>query len=314
MSKPEFTSHRPVAIAAAVDALTSVEIARRIEAVSIDRARLPLRSLICLGVLGGLYIGFGGALATLVLTDNTLGFGLARLTAGVAFSLGLILLVVGGGELFTGNNLMVVAYAGGKASLSALLRNWGVVFAANAAGGVLLALVIHYSGVLQGGGVEASAVRIAEAKAQLGASAALLRGVLCNALVCLAVWLSVAARSVEGKVLAIVFPIGAFVALGFEHCVANLYLLPAGMLAGANVGLLDVGRNIGLVALGNTLGGAAVGLAYWAVHLRGEGAPRLPWRATRTGQARQALRQIAGPEAAKTGALLRGSDGLRRRG
>lgn len=262
-----------------MDAFTSAEVARRIESVSIQRASLPIRSLVCLGLLGGLYIGFGGALATLVLTDNTLGFGLARLTAGVAFSLGLILLVIAGGELFTGNNLMVVAYAGGKASLSALLRNWVVVFTANAVGGVLLAFAIHYSGALEGGGVEATAVRIAEAKVQLGWGAAFLRGILCNALVCLAVWLSVAARSVEGKAIAIVFPISAFVALGFEHCIANLYLLPVGMLAGANVGLLGLAGNIAPVALGNTVGGAAVGLSYWLVHLDDDRAPWLQLQA-----------------------------------
>jgi formate/nitrite transporter len=196
--------HRPTSVPASVDALTSAEVARRIESLSIQRANLSARNLICLGLLGGLYIGLGGALATLVLTDNGLGFGLGRLTAGIAFSLGLILLVIAGGELFTGNNLMVLACAGGKASLRSILRNWGVVFAANAAGAILLAVVIHFSGALQAGDVYRTAARIAEAKANLGAGAAFLRGILCNALVCLAVWLSVAARSVEGKVVAIV--------------------------------------------------------------------------------------------------------------
>jgi formate/nitrite transporter len=112
--------------------------------------------------------------------------------------------------------------------------------------------------------------QIAETKAQLGSGAAFLRGILCNVLVCLAVWLSVAARSVEGKAIAIVFPISAFVALGFEHCIANLYLLPVGMLAGANVSLVDFAANLVPVALGNTVGGAALGLIYWLVHLSDE--------------------------------------------
>jgi len=261
-----------------LDAFTSAEIARRIEAVSIQRATLPTRSLVCLGLLGGLYIGFGGALATLALTDNSLGFGLGRLTAGLAFSLGLIVLVIAGGELFTGNNLMIVAYAGGKASLRALLRNWSLVFTANAAGGVLLALAVHYSRVLQTGGVEATAIRIAEAKAQLGAGTAFLRGILCNVLVCLAVWLSAGARSVEGKAIAIIFPISAFVALGFEHCIANLYLLPVGMLAGANVSLLDLVGNILPITLGNILGGVGVGVAYWLIHLSNDRKPRIECR------------------------------------
>jgi formate/nitrite transporter len=253
-----------------IDALASAEVARRIEAINAQRAGLPTSTLVCLGVLGGIYIGLGGALATLVLTDNALGFGLGRLTAGIAFSIGLILLVVAGGELFTGNNLMVVAYASGQASLAAVLRNWGIVLAANTAGGLLLALAVHYSGILEVGGMGATAVRIAEAKAQLPWGAAFVRGILCNMLVCLAVWCATAARGVEGKAVAIVFPIAAFVALGFEHCVANLYLLPVGMLAGANVGLGALAGNIGPVALGNTVGGIAVALAYWSVHLRGD--------------------------------------------
>ncbi len=266
MSRHERIEHP---VAAPIDALTSAEVAHRIEEASARRASLPARSLVCLGLLGGLYIGFGGALATLVLTDSNLGFGLGRLAAGVAFSLGLVMLVVAGGELFTGNNLMVAAYASGKASLKGLLRNWGLVLAANAAGCVLLALAIHYGGVLQTGGVEATAARIAEAKAQLGWGAAFLRGILCNVLVCLAVWLSTAARSVEGKVVAIVFPISAFVALGFEHCIANLYLMPAGMLAGANVGWSGFAGNILPVTVGNTVGGAGVAIAYWIVHSSG---------------------------------------------
>ena len=232
------------------------------------RASLPARTLILLGLLGGLYIGFGGALATLVLTDNALGFGLGRFVAGLSFSLGLIMLVVAGGELFTGNNLMVLAYAGGKISTRAVLRNWGIVFAANAAGAILLALAIHASGVLDGNAVKATAVKIAETKAQLAMGPAFVRGMLCNMLVCLAVWLSVGARSVEGKAIAIALPIGAFVALGFEHCIANLYLLPIGMLSGAQVGLGEAAGNLLPVTLGNMLGGVLVAVAYYVVYMR----------------------------------------------
>ena len=224
------------------DALVPADIARRLEAANVKRAALPLRSLVVLGVLGGIYIAFGGALATLAITETSLGFGLGRLAAGVAFSLGLILLVIAGGELFTGNNLMIVALASGKVSGRCVWRNWTVAYASNAAGALLLAFTIHHTGILDSGGVRATAAGIAEAKTQLGFAPAFLRGVLCNMLVCLAVWLSMAARSVEGKVMAIVFPIGAFVALGFEHCVANLYLLPVGILSGANVTLAGVPR------------------------------------------------------------------------
>ncbi len=259
MYMPPSTPHPATA-----DSFLPGEVARRIEAANVQRATLPVRSLLLLGLLGGLYIAFGGALATLVLTDNGLGFGLGRLTAGLAFSLGLIMLVVAGGELFTGNNLMVVAYASRKISGRALLRNWVLAYAANAAGAILLAFAIHLSGVLDGNTVKATAIRIAEAKAQLDTGSAFLRGILCNMLVCLAVWLSVAARSVEGKAIAIAFPISAFVALGFEHCIANFYLLPIGMLSGAQVTAGDFLANIVPVTLGNTLGGVLVAAAYYA--------------------------------------------------
>jgi formate transporter len=268
------SQHRP---AISVDPFAPGEIATRLEATNILRASLPARTLILLGLLGGLYIGFGGALATLVLTDNPLGFGVGRLVAGLSFSLGLIMLVVAGGELFTGNNLMVLAYAGRKISTRAVLRNWGIVFAANAAGAVLLAFTIHASGILDGNAVKATAVRIAEAKAQLAMGPAFVRGILCNMLVCLAVWLSVGARSVEGKAIAIALPIGAFVALGFEHCVANLYLLPIGMLSGAQIGFGEVAGNLLPVTLGNVLGGVLLAVAYYFVYLgqeRPQDAPR----------------------------------------
>lgn len=252
---------------ASTDPFAPGEIARRLEAANIARADLSARRLLLLGLIGGIYISFSGALATLVLTDNTLGYGLGRLAAGLAFSLGLIMLVVAGGELFTGNNLMVLALAGRKISLRSVLRNWGLVYFANAAGAVLLAVAIHCSGVLQANGVNATAVKIAEAKAGLDIPTALLRGALCNTLVCLAVWLSAAARSVEGKVVAIAFPISAFVALGFEHCVANLYLLPVGLLNGADVSLAALALNIGAVTVGNTLGGIAVAGLLFLVYL-----------------------------------------------
>jgi formate/nitrite transporter len=263
MNKPRTTPQPPVSI----DPFAPGDIARRLEAANVSRASLPVKRLLLLGLIGGIYISFGGALATLVLTDNTLGYGLGRLAAGLAFSLGLIMLVVAGGELFTGNNLMVLALAGRKISIRAMLRNWVFVYPANAAGAVLLALAIHYSGVLDGNGVKATAVRIAEGKAHLDMPTAFLRGILCNMLVCLAVWLSAAARSVEGKVIAIAFPISAFVALGFEHCVANFYLLTIGMLSGAEVTLASFTANIAAVTLGNTLGGIAIAAILFLIYL-----------------------------------------------
>jgi formate transporter len=250
-----------------IDPLLPQDIAGQLTRAGAQRGLLTTRSLVVLGLLGGVYIGFGGALATLALSDSSLGYGFGRLAAGIAFSLGLIMLILAGGELFTGNNLMILALASRKLSTRSLLRNWAVAYTANAVGAVLLAFAIYQSGILDGGEVKATAIKIAEAKARLMPAAALVRGCLCNMLVCLAVWMSVAARSFEGKVTAIIFPIAAFVALGFEHCIANFYLLAIGMLSGAHVSVADVVRNLVPVTLGNVLGGCALALAYWLVYL-----------------------------------------------
>ena len=196
---------------------------------------------------------------------------------GIAFSFGLVLVVIAGAELFTGNNLIVMAWADKKITTAQLLRNWGLVYLANFVGAGAAALLVHYSGVLQlgGGGVAKTAVNIASAKAQLPFAEALLRGLLCNALVCLAVWLCVAAHSVSGKILAILLPVSAFVALGFEHSVANMYFLPVGMLEGAAVTPAELAKNLLSVTLGNIFGGSGfVALVYWAVYLRKSGPAR----------------------------------------
>ncbi len=259
-----------------IDPLPPADIAARILAIGVSKAQLSVRSLVLLGLLGGVYIGFGGALATLVLTDNSLGFGLSRFVAGIAFSLGLIMLVVGGGELYTGNNLMVVACSNRSISWSAAVRNWILIYPANAAGAIILAYAISSSGILEGGNVKTTAINIAEAKAQLSASSAFVRGILCNILVCMAVWMSTSARSVEGKAIAIMLPVGAFVALGFEHCIANFYLIPIGMLSGAQINLQDFVSNIAIVTAGNTLGGAFVAAAYYNVYLSAAHRDQLP--------------------------------------
>jgi formate/nitrite transporter len=259
--------NKPQPAEPSMDLFAPGDNARRLAAANVARASLPANRLLLLGLVGGIYISFGGALATLVLTDSTLGYGLGRFAAGLVFSLGLIMLVIAGGELFTGNNLMVLALAGRRISFRAMLRNWILVYPANAVGAVFLAFAIHYSGVLDGNGVKATAIKIAEGKAQLDVPTAFLRGILCNMLVCLAVWLSTAARSVEGKVIAIAFPISAFVALGFEHCVANFYLLTIGVLSGASITLTSFAANIVAVTLGNTLGGIVIGTILFLIYL-----------------------------------------------
>ena len=250
-----------------IDAYAPAEIAARVESAGMVKANLPLKKLFTLGLLAGIFIAFGGAFFTLTITGSTLGFGPTKLLGGAAFSLGLILVVVAGAELFTGNTLIVMAWADGDVTLAALLRNWTVALVANAAGAIAIALLVFYSGTLDAGGVRETAVRIAEGKLNLDFLEAFIRGILCNALVCLAVWLTFAARRVSGKAVAVIFPITAFVALGFEHSIANFYLIQVGMLAGAQGTLGDIAGNLVPVTLGNIVGGAGgVAAVYWIIY------------------------------------------------
>lgn len=256
------------------DAYAPAEIARRVEAQGVVKARLPALSVFVLALLGGAFIAFGAMAYTLVMTGNDLGFGPGRLLGGFAFALGLILVVVAGAELFTGNNLIVIAWAERRITSTDLLRNWGIVYVGNLVGAVGSALLVHWSGAhdLGGGAVRDTALDIAATKLALDPLQAFFRGLLCNALVCLAVWLAYAARDVTGKVLAILFPIAAFVALGFEHSVANMYFIPVAMLIGteaATVGALAA--NLVPVTAGNIVGGSVfVALVYWLIYIRGQ--------------------------------------------
>ena len=254
-----------------VDAYTPPQMAALVESVGIRKADLPALQTATLGLLAGAFIAFGAMFYTLVMTGSGLGFGPARLLGGVAFSLGLILVVVGGAELFTGNSLIVMAWAGRKIGTAALLRNWTLVYAANFAGALGTVVLVYFSGLLElgGGSVGETAVAIAAGKLRLGFLEAFTRGILCNVLVCLAVWLCFAAHDVAGKILAILFPITAFVALGFEHSVANMYLIPVGMLAGSGIDVGGFVGNLVPVTLGNIVGGGGlVALVYWLVYLR----------------------------------------------
>jgi len=255
------------------DAYSPDEIALRVENAGVAKASQPALSMFTLALLAGAFIAFGGMLFTLVMTGNGLGLGPGRLLGGVAFSLGLILVVVGGAELFTGNNLIVMAWADKKVTTVGLLRNWAIVFAGNVIGSLGMAVLVALSGTLDigGGAVAKTAVAIAEAKVAIPPLAAFVRGLLCNALVCLAVWLCFAAHSVSGKILAIVFPIAAFVALGFEHSIANAYLIPVGYLAGAEITAAGLLGNMIPVTAGNIVGGSVfVALVYWVIYRHGK--------------------------------------------
>jgi formate transporter len=254
------------------DAYPPAEVARLVEQVGVKKATLPALQTIALGLLAGAFIAFGALYYTVVVTNAGLGFGPSRMVGGVAFSLGLILVVVGGAELFTGNNLIVMAWAERKITTAQLLRNWGLVYLANLVGALGTAVMVHWSHThaLGDGAVGESAIRIAEAKVGLTFGEAFFRGLLCNVLVCLAVWLCFAAHDVASKILAIVFPISAFVALGFEHSVANMYIVPVAWISGGEtITFQGFMRNLVPVTLGNiTGGGLFVAAVYWVIYLR----------------------------------------------
>ncbi|MDP3820917.1 MAG: formate/nitrite transporter family protein [Burkholderiales bacterium] len=258
-----------------LEAYAPREIAARVNEVGVAKARLPLPTLVLLGMLAGAFIGLGAMGFTLVASDITLGPAAVRLLGGLTFSLGLILVVVAGAELFTGNNLLAMAWASGRVSTLELLRNWAVVCVANFVGAAGLALLVWLSGhgALDQGAVGRTVVRIATAKAELPWVEAFFRGVLCNVLVCMAVWMALAGRSVTDKVLAIVFPITAFVAAGFEHSIANMYFFPLAMALGAPLGATDMLHNLVPVIAGNIVGGSVlVALVYWLIYLRTDAA------------------------------------------
>ena len=266
------------------DAYSPREVAERVEQAGVAKARLPAAKSLMLGVLAGAFIGLGALNFTIVASDPALPFAAGRALGGIAFSLGLVLVVVAGAELFTGNNLLAMAWADGRISTAEMLRNWVLVYAANAVGSIGLAVLVwlsHHADMNQHG-IALAYVKIAAAKCALPFWTAFFKGLLCNLLVCLAVWIAMAGHSVTDKILAIVFPISAFVAAGFEHSIANMYFIPLGMLfkgdpalpAGLDTAQLDWSgfvTNLVPVTLGNIVGGSLlVALVYYVVYRRGE--------------------------------------------
>lgn len=257
------------------DAYPPQEIARKVERIGVAKAHADRLTVLVLAVLAGAFISLGALLFAVVVTGSSLGFGPTRLLGGVSFCLGLILVVVAGAELFTGNNLIAMAWASRLIGTRDVVRNWLLVYAGNVAGCLGTVLLVVWAGMdgLGDGAVGETLVRIARAKADLPAAEAFARGVLCNALVCLAVWLATGARSVTDKILAILFPITAFVAIGFEHSIANWFFLPVGLAidAAGTVSLAGSARNIAAVTAGNAAGGTLlVAGVYWLAYLRRE--------------------------------------------
>jgi formate transporter len=262
------------------DAYAPAEIATRVESAGLAKVRQKPLTTFTLAVLAGAYVSFGVVSYTIVVTESALGWGPTRLLGGAAFSLGLVLVVVAGAELFTGNALIVIGWADRKIRLAELLKNWAVVYLGNLVGAIGTALLVILSGILElrGGAVGREAAAIAAGKLQLPPMEAFFRGVLCNVLVCLAVWLSFAARSITDKVFAILFPVSAFVVAGFEHSVANMYAIPVAMLSNLiEPNLLGFLVNLGMVSAGNIVGGGVlVALVYWVIYIREGDQPRPP--------------------------------------
>jgi len=270
-----------------VDALPPPKMAERMENAGVKKANLDFWSMLALAVLAGLFIGLGAEFFTLVITDSGLGFGMNKLVGGLVFSLGLVLVVVAGAELFTGNNLIVMAWVNNKLTLGQVMRNWVTVYFGNLIGslGAVMLMYLTRQWAFANYHVGAMALNIANAKVNLSFTEALARGILCNALVCLAVWLCVSGRSVADKILAIIFPITAFVASGFEHSIANMYFIPMGLLlkgepqvvaaAGkaasdlVSLNLQGFIRNLISVTTGNIFGGGVmVAVVYWFIYRR----------------------------------------------
>lgn len=259
------------------DAYAPRAIAQRVRDIGVTKARTDVITLFVLAGLAGAFISLGALFFTVVVTDPTGGFGVTRLLGGVAFSLGLILVVVAGAELFTGNNLVAMAWASRMISTAELARNWVIVYIGNAAGALGTVFLVRIANVDEfgGGAVGEKTMAIAESKAALDVPEAIALGILCNALVCLAVWLTLAGHTVTDKILAVIFPITAFVAIGFEHSIANMFFLPyAVVLDEFNDGALitDSLINIGAVTIGNIIGGTLlVAAVYWTAYLRNDG-------------------------------------------
>lgn len=258
------------------DAYAPREIAQRVEGLGVAKAKGSTFSIFLLSLLAGAFIALGALFFTVVVTEPSTGFGLTRMIGGLAFSLGLILVVVGGAELFTGNNLVAMAWASRLVTTGELVRNWAIVYVGNAIGaiGTVVLVVIGNVDRFANGAVGETARKIGATKAALTIPEALALGVLCNALVCLAVWLAMGGRSVSDKILAIVFPITAFVAIGFEHSIANMFFLSyANALADFGDATLIAHslRNLAFVTIGNIIGGSLlVGGVYWLAYLRGD--------------------------------------------
>lgn len=256
------------------DAHPPREIAANVETLGVAKARMGALTVLVLAVLAGAFIALGALFFIVVVTDSGMGFGVTRLLGGLAFCLGLVLVLVAGAELFTGNNLLAMAWASGLIGSRDVLRNWLLVYVGNVIGCLGTVVLVLWGGIagLDAGAVGETAIHVAGGKAALSFEGAFARGILCNALVCLAVWLAMGGRSVADKIVAVLFPITAFVAIGFEHSIANWFFLPFGLALDHQhaIPIAGVARNLVAVTAGNIVGGTLlVAGVYWVAYLRG---------------------------------------------
>ncbi len=235
----------------------------------IIKVNTPVIKCLLLSVLAGVFISFAGAFYTISICGSNLGFGITKIVGGGAFSVGLMLVLLAGSELFTGNTLLLVPLANRKITLLQLIKNWVIVYFGNFAGSLLMVLLLTQTQLLvqNHGEVGRIAEKIALSKVSLGFTTALVKGIMCNFLVCIAIWMSYAGKSAVDKIFAVIFPITCFVALGFEHSVANMYLIPVAMFNGADIAVSDLLHNLLPVTIGNIIGGGCfVGLLYNVIY------------------------------------------------
>ena len=270
--KKEGAASQPVI---SIDSLAPAAIERKAESIGVTKNALTLSRLIPLALAAGFFIGLGGLYFTLFMADSSLSFAVQRFAGALMFSLGLALVIICGAELFTGNSLMIGALASRKIPVGGMLRNWIWVWIFNLVGAVILVTLVYLSDTPKLGQMGATMMKIAAGKVSLGWGTLFFKGILCNVLVCLAVLMGFAAHSVADKILAVLLPVSAFVALGFEHCVANMYFLPMGYLLASSgfpapagfdpsvITIPGIFYNLSAVTLGNLVGGFMVALVYW---------------------------------------------------
>jgi formate/nitrite transporter len=268
-----------------IDAFTPAEVTEKVKTVGIKKAKMQLLPLAILSMMAGAFIAFGAMYYTVVMTDVSTGYGMAKMLGGLVFSLGFILVVIAGAELFTGNTLVVMAWVEKQISGLELLRNWAIVYLGNIVGALVMVYLVFASGYLSDahGMVGVTALKTGVAKVEHTMAEAFVRGIFCNVLVCLASWMVYASRSVTDKILVVLFPISAFVAMGFEHCIANMYMIPIAMMASLDPSIVAASHlepeaiallstqgflnNIIPVTIGNIVGGVGfVAMTYHIVH------------------------------------------------